>query len=123
MKPLKLTLLGLAMAIPASIPASLPVMATEPTFKSLAMNPAATHPALYSFVDVYRLTVSGVSAGFPPVEGAVEAPVRVAVAAPSAGAELRFLVSSVPPPDKWLLILAGVALAGWVAHRRMVHPL
>jgi hypothetical protein len=87
------------------------------------MNPAATHPALYSFVDVYRLTVSGAATAFPPVEGAVDAPMRVAVAAPSAGAELRFLVSSVPQPDKWLLLLAGVALAGWVAHRRMVHSL
>jgi len=115
MKLLKLLLLGLAIAMP--------VEAGEPTFKSLAANPGGTHPALYSFVDVYRLTVSGVSAGFPPVEGAADAPVRVAVAAPSAGAELRFLVSSVPQPDKWLLILAGVALAGWVAHRRLVHSL
>jgi len=115
MKPMKLLLLGLAFAIPAP--------ASEPTFKSLAMNPAATHPALYSFVDVYRLTVSGAAGAFPPVDGAAEAPMRVAVAAPSAGAELRFLVSSVPQPDKWLLILAGVALAGWVAHRRLVHSL
>ena len=115
MKPLKLLLLGLAFAIP--------VDASEPTFKSLAANSGGTHPALYSFVDVYRLTVTGVSAGFPPVDGAADAPVRVAVAAPSAGAELRFLVSTVPQPDKWLLILAGVALAGWVAHRRLVHSL
>src|SRR5687767_10478844 len=106
MKPLKLLLLGLAFAIPAAFPA----MAGEPTFKSLAANPGGTHPALYSFVDVYRLTVTGVSAGFPPVDGAAEAPVRVAVAAPSAGAELRFLVSTVPQPDKWLLLIAGVAL-------------
>ena len=115
MKPLKVLLFGLAMAFP--------VLASEPTFKSLAINPAATHPALYSFVDVYRLTVSGAATAFPPVEGAADAPMRVAVAAPSAGAELRFLVSTVPQPDKWLLILAGVALAGWVAHRRLVHSL
>jgi hypothetical protein len=115
MKPLKLFLLALAMAFPA--------VAAEPTFKSLAASPAGTHPALYSFLDVYRLTVAGVGAGFPPVEGAAEAPMRVAVSAPSAGAELRFLISSVPQPDKWLLIIAGVALAGWVAHRRMVHSL
>ena len=119
MKPLKLSLLGLALAVTAAFP----LMAGEPTFKSLATNPGATHPALYSFVDVYRLTVSGVSAGFPPVEGAADAPMRVAVGAPSAGAELRFLVSAMPQPDKWLLILAGVALAGWVAHRRLVHSL
>jgi hypothetical protein len=115
MKPLKLLLIALAFAFPVS--------AAEPTFKSLATNPGATHPALYSFVDVYRLTVGGASAGFPAIDGAADAPVRVAVAAPSAGAELRFLVSTVPQPDKWLLILAGVALAGWVAHRRLVHSL
>jgi hypothetical protein len=114
MKPLKLLLLGLAIAFPAA--------GTEPTFKSLATNPAATHPALYSFVDVYRLTVSGAATGFPPLDGALDAPVRVA-AGPAAGAELRFLVSAVPQPDKWLLLIAGVALAGWVAHRRLVHSL
>ena len=95
--------------------------ALEPTFRSASIAPVATPPALYSFADVYRLTVSGPAAGFP-TESA-EAPVRVAVSQPAGGAELRFLVSTVPQPDKWLLLLAGVALAGWVAHRRLVHSL
>src|SRR5688572_24522895 len=116
MKPLKPLLLGLAFAIA-------PATASESTFKSLAASPAATHPALYSFADVYRLTVGGVSGGFPPLDGAADAPMRVAVAAPSAGAGLRFLRSAVAQAGQWLLILAGVALAGWVAHRRLVHSL
>ena len=80
------------------------------------------HPALYSFVDVYHLTVSGPMAGLPGVDTAPEAPIRVAVAQ-GQPAEPRFSVSTVPQPDKWLLLLAGVALAGWVAHRRLVHSL
>lgn len=117
MKLLKLLFAaGIAVgAIAASI-----ALAAEPTFQSMA-NPAAMHPALYSFADVYRLTVAGAPASFA-LESS-EAAVRVAVAQPGAAAELRFLVSSVPQPDKWLLLLAGVALAGWVAHRRLVHTL
>jgi len=78
------------------------------------------HPALYSFVDVYRLTVSGAMAGLPPLESAAEAPIRVA-SAQAQPADPRFSVVAVPQPDKWLLLLAGFALAGWVAHRRLVH--
>ena len=80
------------------------------------------HPALYSFVDVYRLTVSGAMGGFAPLETAPGASVRVAVAR-AQPAEPRFSVNPVPQPDKWILLLAGVALAGWVAHRRLVHAL
>jgi hypothetical protein len=80
------------------------------------------HPALYSFVDVYRLTVAGAMAGLPLVENATDAPIRVAVAqGPSA--EPRFSIAAATQPDKWLLLLAGLALAGWVAHRRLVHSL
>jgi hypothetical protein len=84
--------------------------------------PPPSSPALYSFVDVYRLTVAGAMAGFPLLENAADAPIRVAVAH-GAGAESSFSVAAVPQPDKWLLLLAGLALAGWVAHRRLVHTL
>jgi hypothetical protein len=80
-----------------------------------------THPALYSFVDVYRLTVAGAMAGMPVSDGAPDA-VRVG-SAQAQLAEPRFTVSPLPRPDKWLLILAGLALAGWVAHRRLTHTL
>lgn len=80
-----------------------------------------THPALYSFVDVYRLTVAGAMGGLTASDGAPDA-VRVASPQPQL-AEPRFSISPLPRPDKWLLILAGLALAGWVAHRRLVHTL
>jgi hypothetical protein len=80
------------------------------------------HPALYSFVDVYRLTVSGPIAGLPGGDAAPQAPLRVAVTQ-TQPSEPRFSIGAVPRPDKWLLIFAGVALAGWVAHRRLVRSL
>ena len=65
-------------------------------------------PALYSFADVYRLTVSGAA---PQV--------RVAAVQEALAAEPRFTVSPVPAPKGWMLLLAGLAAAGWVAHRRL----
>ena len=97
--------------------------AAEPSsFHSAIVNSPPPPPALYSFVDVYRLTVAGAMAGLPLVENASDAPIRVAVAQ-GPGAEPRFSIAAVPQPDKWLLLLAGLALAGWVAHRRLVHSL
>jgi hypothetical protein len=81
----------------------------------------STHPARYSFVDVYQLTVAGPIAGPAPLETAPEA-VRVATAQ-AQPAEPRFLISPVRQPEKWLLALAGLALCGWVAHRRLAHAL
>ena len=83
---------------------------------------SAPHPTLYTFADVYRLTVAGPMAALP-LGDAAEAPVRVAVATAQSGLEPRFEVGAVPQPDKWMLLLAGLALAGWVAHRRLVHSL
>ena len=84
---------------------------------------APQHPALYSFVDVFRLTVNGPITGVPGIDGAAEAPIRVA-APQQPAAEPRFAVSTARrQPDKWLLLIAGLALAGWVAHRRLVHSI
>jgi hypothetical protein len=84
-------------------------------------------PTLYSFADVYRLTVSGpmrAPAGADDEDGALAgAPIRVAAATAQPGLEPRFAVRSVPQPDKWMLALAGLALAGWVAHRRLSNSL
>jgi hypothetical protein len=105
---------------------AIPAGAEPSSFHSAAVQSASSappaHPALYSFADVYRLTLGGPMAAFPALENAADAAIRVAVAQ-SPGAEARFLVSAVPQPDKWLLLLAGLALAGWVAHRRLVHSL
>ena len=82
----------------------------------------APHPALYSFVDVFRLTVNGPMSA-TPAEIAAEAPIRVAAPQTQAATEPRFSINSARQPDKWMLLLAGLALAGWVAHRRLVHSL
>jgi hypothetical protein len=88
---------------------------------ALAQNP----PALYSFEDVYRLAVAGpVAAGgaLVPAELPEPAlrPAAVVVQAP-ASAEPHFTVEPLPGPKGWLLLLAGVAAAGWVAHRRLAQ--
>jgi hypothetical protein len=93
------------------------------SFQSAAGASAPAHPALYSFADVYRLTVAGPTAGQPLAGAAPDAPVRVAAVTAPQGAEPRFLISPASGPEKWLLVLAGVALAGWVAHRRLAHAL
>ncbi len=80
--------------------------------------PAQTVP--YSFADVYRLTVGGPIVGLPLAEGDNEATIRVA-ALEAPALEPRFTVRPVPQPGKWLMILAGLALAGWVAHRRLAY--
>jgi hypothetical protein len=84
---------------------------------------AADAPApLYSFADVYRLTVGGPAVGVPVAVGlsqAGDAPIRVAVAEPAP--ESRFVIRAVPAPERWLLALAGLCLAGWVAHRRLSY--
>jgi hypothetical protein len=97
------------------------VAAQPDTFHSGASAAPPAQPALYSFSDVYRLTVGGPMAGAQPVDTAPDAPIRVALA--PVAAEARFTITHVPQPDKWLLVLAGIALAGWVAHRRLVHAL
>ena len=80
-------------------------------------------PELYSFNDVYRLTVSASPYGSPRLPASAEQPVRVAVveAAPAEEPRLSFTVRQLPAPERWLLLLAGLALAGWVAHRRLSY--
>lgn len=87
------------------------------TFAASAAEPL---PALYSFSDVYRLTVGRAPVGLPQSQAGAEAPIRVAVVE-SAPAEPRFTVRQFPAPALWLLALAGLALAGWVAHRRLSY--
>lgn len=111
MKPLKLLVLGIALAAGNVVAAD-----------SSLQQRAAPHPAMYSFIDVFRLTTGGPIAGTPGIDGPADAPLRVA--APQAqAAEPRFSINPARQPDKWLLALAGLAIAGWVAHRRLVHSL
>jgi hypothetical protein len=50
-----------------------------------------------------------------------EAAVRVSSGSAAAEAEFRVRVTPAREPHFWLLILSGLALAGWVAHKRLVH--
>jgi hypothetical protein len=76
------------------------------------------HPALYSFSDLYRLTVGALADDPRFPDGATEPQVRVATAQPAA-LEARFTVTPVPGPRGWVLFIAGLAAAAWVAHRRL----
>src|SRR5262245_53799712 len=93
---------------------------------------AAPDPALYSFADLYRLTVSGAplaaSAPAAQPEAALRPistepqPTRYAfsVATPTALAGgYAFSIGALPEPGRWLLFLSGLAIAGWVARRRL----
>ncbi|HEX2197434.1 MAG TPA: hypothetical protein VHG88_02265 [Burkholderiales bacterium] len=81
-----------------------------------AMPAHAAHPALYSFADIYRLTVGGAPMPEAPTP---ELPMRVAAVQAAPPAELQFSVMRLPEPRGWMLLLAGLALAGWVARRRL----
>jgi hypothetical protein len=72
-------------------------------------------PALYSFADLYRVTVS---APVPATQFAFAEP-QVRLAAEGALGAPTFLISPVSGPGRWALVLAGLALAAWVAHRRL----
>ena len=104
--------------------ATLPALAVEqPLLPFEAAAPAATHPSLYSFADVYRLTAAGEPfGGFRFVEP--ETQIRAAAAPAANGApEPRFSVSA-PRDDarRWALALAGLFACVWVAHRRLASP-
>ena len=110
---------------------------------------AAQPEGMHSFADLYRLTVGteyGAQQGIEP--GASEAPQRAASRVPvsfavtddagsesaSAGASSPpsagsregpyvFSTGALPRPGRWLLLLSGLALAAWVARRRLGYSL
>jgi hypothetical protein len=117
MKALCTLLLPLVtLAAPPALAADQPLLAFE------AASPAATHPSLYSFADVYRLAVARepfVGFGF----AAPDTQIRVAAAAAAnAAPELRFSVSGPRDDGRWGLLLAGLFTCAWVAHRRLTSP-
>ena len=79
----------------------------------------ATQFQLYSFADLYRLTVQATPDALFSASPAATPLVRVAMAEPFAAAEPRFTVTPVPAAKSWMLLLAGLAAASWVAHRRL----
>jgi hypothetical protein len=80
--------------------------------------PAAQFP-LYSFADLYRLTVHATPDALVFAPAASTPQVRVAMTESFAVAEPRFTVTQVPSTQGWMLLLAGLAAASWVAHRRL----
>lgn len=81
---------------------------------------AATPPSLYSFADVYRLTVAGEPFAAPRWVDPEATQVRLVSSA--AIPELRFSVSTPRDSQRWALALAGLAACAWVAHRRLSSP-
>jgi hypothetical protein len=95
--------------------------AANGSFLDSAQPAAPAHPSMYSFADIYRLTVSGER--LVGLSGAApDAAVRVAAQSAPA-AELQFSVMRLPEPRGWLLLLAGLALALWVGRRRLGYSL
>jgi hypothetical protein len=105
-----------------------------------AAGTAAAEPATLSFADVYRLTVAGPlaaesapgagsnpSEALPPRVAEGEGYVFTVVAARTGGgrppAAYQFSVGALPEPQHWLLLLSGLALAAWVARRRLFYSL
>ena len=101
------------------------------SFQGALQAAAPAQPALYSFADIYRLTVSGTPvsgvAGAPlsgfGASAAADSPIRVAVSQAAPAPELQFSVVSIAGPQRWVLLLAGLAAALWVARRRLAYSL
>jgi hypothetical protein len=92
--------------------------------------PLPAHASLYTFADVFRLTAGGAAMPeyppAPPAQGTQNIPVALSsAAAPAASAAAQppatytFSIGAVPRSERWLLIVSGLALAGWVARRRL----
>lgn len=80
--------------------------------------------SMVSFADLYRITVAGSAAASVSFgEATTEPQVRVAALSAPALDEPRFTVSPAPGPGRWMLLLAGLAAFGWVAHRRLSRSL
>jgi hypothetical protein len=94
--------------------------AADESFQGSVQPAAPPHPALYSFADVYRLTVSGGALGtLTPATG--DLPIRVAATPGARAPEPQFSIVGLPQPRTGLLVLSGLLLAVWVARRRLGH--
>jgi hypothetical protein len=84
-----------------------------------------SHSSLYSFSDLYRMTVNGTAldaVGATPAAAEAQQ-VRVATVQPAPSTDLRFTITPVPGPGRWPLLFAGLVVAAWVAHRRLTRAL
>jgi hypothetical protein len=93
--------------------------------------PLPPHASLYTFSDVLRLTVGGMPLAEYPAAPAQGIPVAFSISAEPAASQAAapaqaqaaytFSIGAVPEPRRWLLLVSGLALAGWVARRRLGH--
>jgi len=90
--------------------------AGQETFQGALGRAAAANPSQYSFVDLYRLALAGPAAAGLAAVPPAESSVRVAA---STQAPAQFAVAEVREPRLWMLLLAGLAAAVWVARRRL----
>jgi|SRR6476646_10872265 len=88
----------------------------QDTFQGALGRAVAANPSQYSFVDVYRLALAGPAATGLAAVPPAETTVRVAA---SNQAPAQFAVAEVREPRLWMLLLAGLAAAVWVARRRL----
>jgi len=109
MKPAKL-LLALSLLLAAF------AAERQETFQGALGRAAAANPSQYSFADIYRLALSGPGAASLAAVPPAETTVRVAA---STQAPAQFAVADAREPRLWMLLLAGVAAAVWVARRRL----
>jgi hypothetical protein len=86
------------------------------SFQGALGRAVAANPSQYSFVDVYRLALAGPSAAGLAAVPPAETTVRVAA---STQAPAQFAVGEVREPRLWMLLLAGLSAAVWVARRRL----
>ena len=91
------------------------VASGQESFQSALQRGTAAAPAQYSFADIYRLAVAAPAAAGLPAAPAVDTPIRVA----STQAPAQFSIAEVREPQLWVLLLAGLAAAVWVARRRL----
>src|SRR4051812_16530675 len=94
-------------------------------FQTALFAPAPAHASLYSYADVYRLTVAGPAmAGFPLAAAPAIADSAMRVAnAEFQSAGYVFSIRPVTERDRWMLLACGLAVALWVARRRLSPPL
>lgn len=92
-----------------------PLAGGDDSFQGALQRGAAVHPSQYSFADLYRVTVAGPVAPLLAPSAPAETAVRVATALPAP----QFSIAEVREPQLGLLLLSGIALAIWVARRRL----
>jgi hypothetical protein len=97
------------------------VASGQESFQSALQRGSAAAPAQhafaaqYSFADIYRLAVAAPAAAGLPSAPAGDTPIRVA----ATQAPAQFSIAEVREPQLWVLLLAGLAAAVWVARRRL----